>query len=588
MYQSKKFHCLLVTSAILMSVAAHSHDGDPGKIHACVRNFNQMVRIVAPDDDCSGFPPPGGWTPIHWDIDSEDDDWSGAGSGIMTPAYPDDLVVIGIENGSAKLHVETGYDDSQDVLRVHPQGRVGLLVDAEARVVVGETSGSLARFTINSDEDEDAVRVRVDEVTHFAVKADGQVGVGTSVPDARLEVKGRQGENPFIVRTQSTDPKFLVNAAGNVGIGAPEPADKLVVVQSGSERAGFFEIDNAANQVAALSSITRGRGSAVFANVLNPVSTSAAIFARNSGRGPAAQFDRGDVRILNGNVGIGTSEPESMLSVISSENALNGNLGSFEMTNAESSIRPLEAITAGKGQAAFFTIRNPENNQSAVVINSDSKGGALFGFANGPTGSAGTFRIFNPVSDSDALRAQTDGSGSSLFALNLGSGAAGVFEVTQTDNASPAVHATTAGSGPAGRFDGNVVVNGTLVKSAGLFRIDHPLDPENKYLNHSFVESSEMMNVYAGTVRLDRWGQALIELPDWFEALNRDFRYQLTPIGAPAPELHVAKEMSRNAFAIAGGHEGLKVSWQVTGVRHDDYANANRIKVEELKPVVSR
>ena len=75
-----------------------------------------------------------------------------------------------------------------------------------------------------------------------------------------------------------------------------------------------------------------------------------------------------------------------------------------------------------------------------------------------------------------------------------------------------------------------------------------------------------------------------MQLPDWFEALNRDFRYQLTPIGAPAPNLYVAQEIQDNRFQIAGGKPDLKVSWQVTGIRHDPYAEAYRIPVEEMKP----
>ncbi len=74
-----------------------------------------------------------------------------------------------------------------------------------------------------------------------------------------------------------------------------------------------------------------------------------------------------------------------------------------------------------------------------------------------------------------------------------------------------------------------------MTKAGGSFRIDHPLDPEDKYLYHSFVESADMMNVYNGTVTLDGDGGARVRLPDWFEALNRDYRYQLTPIGAQLP-----------------------------------------------------
>jgi hypothetical protein len=38
------------------------------------------------------------------------------------------------------------------------------------------------------------------------------------------------------------------------------------------------------------------------------------------------------------------------------------------------------------------------------------------------------------------------------------------------------------------------------------------------------------------------------------------------------------------AFRIAGGKPGGEVSWQVTGTRHDAWADAHRIPVEEDKP----
>ena len=145
------------------------------------------------------------------------------------------------------------------------------------------------------------------------------------------------------------------------------------------------------------------------------------------------------------------------------------------------------------------------------------------------------------------------------------------------------IYASGNGAGYAGQFNGNVSVTGTLSKGAGSFKIDHPLDPEHKYLLHSFVESPDMMNVYNGNAILDDQGGAVIALPDWFQALNRDFRYQLTAVGAPGPNLYVAEKIAGNQFRIAGGTPGGEVSWQVTGIRQDPFANANRIPVELAK-----
>jgi len=144
------------------------------------------------------------------------------------------------------------------------------------------------------------------------------------------------------------------------------------------------------------------------------------------------------------------------------------------------------------------------------------------------------------------------------------------------------IYAEGGGIGLAGEFGGNVIVHGNLSKSGGSFRIDHPLDPANKYLYHSFVESPDMKNVYDGNVTTDGSGRATVTLPDWFEALNRDFRYQLTAIGQPA-QVWVESKIVNNAFSIRSDKPNVEVSWQVTGIRQDAWANAHRIPVEEQK-----
>jgi hypothetical protein len=140
-----------------------------------------------------------------------------------------------------------------------------------------------------------------------------------------------------------------------------------------------------------------------------------------------------------------------------------------------------------------------------------------------------------------------------------------------------------AAHGLAGKFNGDVDVTGTLSAATKMFRIDHPLDPENKYLNHTSVESPDMMNIYNGNVVTDGNGEAVVELPAYFEALNRDFRYQLTVIGTFAQAI-VADEIKNNRFVIRTSAPGVKVSWQVTGIRQDAFANKNRIPVEVEKP----
>ena len=106
----------------------------------------------------------------------------------------------------------------------------------------------------------------------------------------------------------------------------------------------------------------------------------------------------------------------------------------------------------------------------------------------------------------------------------------------------------------------------------------------NKYLNQSLVQSPDMTTVVNGNATLDGKGVAIVSLPLWFEAINRDFRYSLTSVGAPGPDLHISREISGNRFEIAGGKPGARVSWQVTGIRNDPYAQQHPIVTIENKP----
>lgn len=175
------------------------------------------------------------------------------------------------------------------------------------------------------------------------------------------------------------------------------------------------------------------------------------------------------------------------------------------------------------------------------------------------------------------------GSGASAIGgsgRGTGTGGVGLF-ASGGNNGGP-------GAADAALLGGNVTVTGNLSKGGGAFKIDHPLDPRNKYLYHSFVESPDMKNIYDGVVQLSADGTATVVLPEWFEALNRDFRYQLTSIGAPGPGLHISREVSGNTFEIAGGTPGAKVSWLVTGIRKDAFAESARIPVEQDKPEAER
>jgi hypothetical protein len=228
---------------------------------------------------------------------------------------------------------------------------------------------------------------------------------------------------------------------------------------------------------------------------------------------------------------------------------------------------------------------------------SDSIG--LFGNSNtraivgtqGSTSCAGTYGVGGCATTGNGILGRADG-GIGVWGNSNARGVVGTLGPTScpgtyavggcAPDADGVVGQST--NGRAGFFVGNVQITGTLTKGAGAFKIDHPTDPKNKYLYHSFVESSDMLSIYSGNAVLDERGEATVIMPNWFQALNRDFRYQLTAIGAPGPNLYIAEPMQQDRFKIGGGQAKMTVSWQITAVRHDAYADSNRIPVEEDKP----
>lgn len=268
-----------------------------------------------------------------------------------------------------------------------------------------------------------------------------------------------------------------------------------------------------------------------------------------------------------GQVGIGTKTPHSQLEV----DAQSTNYGGLTANGGNAPAGTTQTGSTGltaNGGTGDLTVDASGNGGDGLVAN----GGAS-------TSLSGSGIIANGASGQ-----MTGEGGPGLVAsggIGEADGAGGIFSGGGFSFNGDGIDAA-AGSGLAGSFTGDVSISGNLSKGGGSFKIDHPLDPANKYLYHSFVESPDMKNIYDGVTMLDASGEAVIRMPEWFGALNRDFRYQLTCIGGFAP-LYIAEELSNNQFKIAGGRAGLKVSWQVTGIRQDVWANAHRIPVEEGK-----
>jgi hypothetical protein len=296
--------------------------------------------------------------------------------------------------------------------------------------------------------------------------------------------------------------------------------------------------------------------------------------------GPAGYGVYGDNLATTGNAfGVfGESASSAGYAVYGTNSATTGPAyGIFGTTASTAGVGALGTATAASGST--YGVYGSTVSPAGISVYGTATSGT--GVAGGSSGSSG-YGVYGE-------NAATTGNAIGVYGNTLSP--AGIGVSANATAGGTALLAIATGGGMAAQFTGpvkitgNLTVTGTVSKGGGSFRIDHPLDPEHKYLYHSFVESPDMMNIYNGVVTLSRRGDAVVPLPEWFEALNRDFRYQLTCIGGFAP-VYVASEVSGNQFKIGGGKPGMKISWQVTGIRKDAFANEHRIPVEESKPPV--
>jgi len=244
-------------------------------------------------------------------------------------------------------------------------------------------------------------------------------------------------------------------------------------------------------------------------------------------------------------------------------------------TSSSSGIYGTNATTGDFGSLAGPEAADGKNTQSGVFGDDSSNGYGVYGTSNGGYG------VYGSSANNIGAFFTAGGSAEAMGVVNTSVGDAAHFDAS---GAGTGIYATAnSGTGIAGSFDGNVKITGTTTAAEPVLKIDHPLDPANEYLYHAAVQSDEMVNLYSGNVTVDANGDAVVTMPAWFQAFNKDFRYQLTCIGGFAP-VYVAQTIKNGQFRIAGGKPGMTVSWQVTGVRNDAYANAHPLQVEEVKP----
>ncbi|MFN5306440.1 MAG: hypothetical protein ACK5CV_04685 [Bacteroidota bacterium] len=239
------------------------------------------------------------------------------------------------------------------------------------------------------------------------------------------------------------------------------------------------------------------------------------------------------------------------------KNLGNGMSGFFENDGQNSTT--IEAKNLGLGGAA--TLEN--NSSSSSTLNTINNGQGIAGYFKNFSSSDPTIAVFNQSQNAAAYLENNSANVATLY-IHAAGGGLGLFT-------------------PSALVSGNLFVNGMLSKAGGTFKIDHPLDPENKYLIHSFVESPDMMNIYNGNIFTNESGLATVTLPEYFMAENKDFRYQLTVLGGNGFAMaKVEKKIEGNCFTIRTSEPHTEVSWLVTGIRKDKFAEANRI-IPELE-----
>ncbi len=324
----------------------------------------------------------------------------------------------------------------------------------------------------------------------------------------------------------------------------------------------------------------------------------------------------------DGLVGIGTDSPTSKLTVAGTITASGGTFGSLSIGSTTptsglsivvSSSTPgifVNNTGGGGGIVAQCGGVNPILPGPRGVVGFCDNGPGVRGQSTGNTGVLGAstsgFGVNGESTSGVGVRGVSS-SNTGVFGISTNASAVvadsangnGVESTTSSTNPTEAaVFATSsrfAGEGVAGIFRGTVEIQNNILQRGDLFvagnlkvsgmkmfHIDHPLDPENKYLNHAAIESSEVLNVYSGNVITNENGDAFVTLPNWLEALNSDFRYQLTVVGQFAQAI-IAEKIKGNRFAIKTNAANVEVSWQVTGVRSDPTARKYKFDIEEEK-----
>ena len=460
---------------------------------------------------------------------------------------------------------------------------------AAARSVLNVTAGSVANYLIGYGSGNAGGLSGLGG--EFAFYTQGAGGLSLAATGATGDVRFYSG---------GTNERARIDALGNMGLGVAAPAYKLDVLHGGAtgirsrSSASFSVVDIDANSGdAALRFYKAGVGQWNIRN--RPADDYLEIFELGGGG------SRMVIQDATGNVGIGeTTAPAYKLDVLHG-----GATGERIRSSASFSVLDIDAFS---GDAALRFINNGVNQWNVRNRPSDNYleifelgGGGSRMVIQDATGNVGIGETTAPAHKLDVLdagaapaerlRSSASWTGLDIDAFNgdaaLRFAKNGVQEwLIRNDPATNNLQFWDQAAGERMRIDkgtGKVWVAGAFTATGiKAFSIDHPLDPEHKILMHAAAESNEVINFYSGNVTTDANGKATVQLPDYFEAINLDPRYQLTVIGTFAQAI-VESEVQNNQFRIATDKPNVKVSWEVKGVRNDTYMRAHPFQAETDK-----
>jgi hypothetical protein len=467
-----------------------------------------------------------------------------------------------------------------------------VIQDATGNVGIGETTNPTYKLDVLHGGSTGA---HIKSSASFSV-----VDIDAQSGDAALRFQ-KAGVNQWNMRNRPSDDYLeffelggggsrmvIQDATGNVGIGeTTNPAYRLDVLHGGStgirsrSSASFSVVDiDAQSGDAALRFQKAGVNQW---NMRNRPSDDYLEFFELGGGG-----SRMVIQDATGNVGIGeTTNPAYRLDVLhgGSTGIRSRSSASFSVVDidAQSGDAALRFQKAGVNQ---WNVRNRPADDYFEIF--ELGGGGSRVVIQDATGNVGIGETTSPSYKLDVLHGGSTGirsrSSASFSVVDIdgqsGDAAlrfqrAGVNQWNTRNNPATDDYQIfeLGGGGERMRIDnttGKVWVNGDFtVVGAKAFTMDHPLDPTNKTLMHAAAESNEVINFYSGNVTTDATGKAMVSLPDYFEAINKDFRYQLTVIGGTFAQAIISKEVSNNKFEIATNQPNVKVSWEVKGVRND-------------------